>query len=124
MKDMNIYELFDVLEEHSKFKHLNDSQNNVISAIWRTGDFELYDYRAGILQISFYPKLTERHYGLMSISTIDDGGWAAECNQELTIEKCWEIANNLQTSFGGILPMEAQLNDFLQKYGMYGTFTG
>lgn len=119
---MNLYELFDLLEDHAKFIRLNDSQNNVIRAIWRTGKFELYDYRAGILQISFYPKMTEKYNGLMSISTIDDGGWVAICNQELTVKKCWEIAKALQTEYNGILPTEKELNDFLQKYGMYGTF--
>ena len=111
---MNIYELFDLLEDHARFKHLNDSPN-VIRAIWRTGKFELYDYRAGILQISFYPKMTEKYNGLISISTIDDGGWVAVCNQELTIEKCWEIAKALQTEYNGILPTEKELNGFLQK---------
>ena len=124
MKDLTIYELFVILEVHSIFKHLNDSQNNVIRAVWRTGQFELFDYRAGILEISLYPKLTKGYNGVLSISTIDDGVWTAECNQELTLEKCWEIANALQQEYAGVLPKELELNCFLQKYGMYGTFTG
>lgn len=121
---MTIYEIYDLLKDHAKFTFENDY---CLSAIWKTGDFNLYDYQAGILKISFYIKHPDSPYpGVLTISTVDDGCWQAESNNKefFTREKCKEVAQALFEEYYGILPTEEQLNQTLQKHGLYGTFTG
>lgn len=87
-----------------------------------TGKFDqLFDYDTGLLFVSI-----QSNEGLnicpMSISTIDDGVWTVEGN--LKKEKVKILANEFIEEFGQILPTEEELNKFLQKYGLYGTYTG
>ena len=119
-----IYEINNLLKEHEKFHFTNDYN---LSAVWKTGKFEMYDYDAGILQISFKVKHPESPYeGFISIITIDDGVWHAEHLDPsfFTKEKCIEISENLHKTYNGVLPTEEELNKFLLQYGIYGTFTG
>lgn len=116
---MNIYELHDVLKEHAKFK----LENNIYSAIWKTGDFDgCYDYLAGILEIRIFSAnaVYMNNYGALTISTVDDGGWSASSKHPITLEVAERLAKDLTDTFHGKLPSAATLNDFLIKYQMYG----
>lgn len=122
--DRTIFELYDLLSQFETFRFEN---NYCLSAIWKTGKFELYDYDAGLLRIAFHIKHPDTKYpGVISISTVDDGTWQAYSNDPLyfTRERCIEISQSLQDRFCGCLPTEKELNNFLLQYNIYGTFTG
>jgi hypothetical protein len=86
-------------------------------AIFKTGQFDgVYDYDAGILQISIYRSG-------VSISTIDGGVWRAftsQGNTEIYFDKLLQVFNSLN----GVLPTESELNKLLEPIGLYGCFTG
>lgn len=125
MNNMDIGMVRDFLKDLAKFKQ--DVNDYCISAIWLTGQFSLFDYGAGLLNVSFYAKRENLYYqGVISISTIDDGVWQAyhEDVNFFTKEKCREIADDMYETFKGILPTEEKLNEFLSKYKVFGVHTG
>jgi len=118
---MNIYELRQILEEHRKFKKID---NYYYEAIFFKGNFELYDYNAGILRVKIHLAVPNNDLlqGGISISTVDDGTWWAEANKPVTEELAQKAINIFNQYI--YLPSEKELNKELITIGFYGQFTG
>ena len=92
------------------------------SGIVCTGKFDtLYDYKAGILEVSIRTNPPAAHAGV-AISTIDDGVW--QSFGDVDNAKIHAIAGDFIATYGKILPTEEEFNRFLSTYGLYGKFTG
>lgn len=118
---MDIQAVQRYLKEASQFK-LEDGR---YSAIFLTGKFDgLFDYDAGILQVSIYPSFAGDN-GCLSISTIDDGVWQAIPTGGIVIDedKIQSIIG-IFNGFRGILPTEADINYELMYIGLWGEYTG
>lgn len=81
----------------------------------------LYCYGAGILTVSVYRLNPLIPTPLITITTVDDGVWAAHADKEVDVE---DLVKNFTAKFGILLPSERVLNEFLRKYGAYGTNEG
>ncbi len=97
-----------------------------------TGAFDqLFDYDAGILFVAMRRVPAKPYSFMMSISTVDDGVWQAEdSKQDYTEEEADQRTEEITKAFlefqGGStkLPSEKDLNQFLQRFGIWGTYTG
>lgn len=97
-----------------------------------TGAFDqLFDYDAGLLFVSMRRIPASPYSFMISISTVDDGVWQAEdLKQDYTEEEAdqrtEEIVNAFLKFMDGStkLPSEKDLNQFLQKFGIWGRYTG
>jgi hypothetical protein len=87
-----------------------------------TGKFDaMYDYGAGILEVSIRNNPPALHAGI-AISTTDDGVWHSF--GDVDNDKIHTIAKDFIATYGKVLPTEYEFNEFLTKYGLYGMFTG
>jgi len=98
--------------------------------VFSTGDMgpALFDYDAGILSVRIVPSFCgeDKWIPMVSITTIDDGGWQAfhpntmslgEANSIIVkIFQAWEWKTKL--------PSEKELNEFLMPFGLWGECTG
>lgn len=125
----DLLELHNLLTEAEKF--VFDEKRDEFTAVWKTGRFGhlfandyfcLYDYHAGIVGVSLCLYIPDRPYGhrggVISVETVDDGGWSATPVERnfLTKEKCEEIANKMTDKFFGTLPSVKEFEDFLDTF--------
>jgi hypothetical protein len=101
------------------------------SGVFATGNFNLFDYDVGLLQlsISVIAESKDTFCVLLSISTIDDGVWQAlevsPNTKKHCIEKMEKVATALiESEYKTKLPSEAEFNKFLAPFGMWGEYTG
>ena len=99
-----------------------------------TGEFDgMYDYGAGILGVVIgltYATMEEvkAKQGLvfLNVYTIDDGGWQASTVKSVPQEEANKIVEQIVEAWEWEtkLPTAKELNEFLQKFAMWGEYTG
>lgn len=114
---MTIHDLHNIIKAESKFIKIGNTYN----AIFKTGKLELFDYGAGLLQVTIYLK-NGNYSGLIAISTIDDGVWQS-WGEPITDEKAQKIIKVFDT-YNGLLPNEDQINNDLKQFEIWGQNTG
>lgn len=104
---------------------------NLYCGVFSTGDFDaLYDYDAGLLQVSFtVVKQSQGEKGfcpLIAISTIDDGVWQAFAPNCMGLDECNQLIEKIANAWPWKtkLPSEKEINDFIMHFGMWGKYTG
>lgn len=118
-----IYDLYKLLKPFYEFT----LSGNCYEAVFATGDFDGNgDYDKGFLQVTI---LFDYSYGdaeqvVGYITNIDDGVWQMFRDKCFNQTEALDLCKKFKDEFGTKLPTESVLNEFLQKFGVYGVYTG